>query len=191
MKYIKSNSEYKLKRLLLSKDHKGLTTLLYQLYNEVNFDIKRYSPSVSFENEMNISGISEGYNIPFNLTESELDNLKDILNDSESLSHIFNNLLSINKKLNIFIKCDISKYYDIIAGVCSRFNTSDIESYIKYNIQIDKMPSKYNKSYIIKIDGKINVNYSKLYTKVYTKTGTPTGWFPSIETLKSIVNILK
>ena len=169
----------------------------YLLSHSIDISMKRTSPPKELEKDIHVKNIAHDYNIPYGFTYEELENLTDVLidtNNEDLAKPILDDIISINKQLtelknisyNINFKHPIC---GIIGGICSCMNINDIIDYIENATNIDTFPTKENDSYKIKRKNDA-VLYTKIYNDVYhvlKKHDSYIGWFPSIHTMEIIL----
>lgn len=146
-------------------------------------------PPVQLEKKLGISGVSQEYNIPLNLTEAEYENLAVIFKeDDEVINFLFNELLKENPKLNIFK--NTYKKFNVIDGVTSKIKIEDIKDYIENSANITELPSKLDLRFKFKRNDGNNIQYQNLWNSLVEADIKPT-WFPSIETMNYIYKKVK
>ena len=157
-----------------------------KLHNHANYFKDKIFPTVLAEQECNIKGLSQIYNIPFNLTETEFENLAIIFkHDEEVINFLFDELLKINPELEIFK--NTSKKYDVINGATSRI---DIEDYIQHSTNISKGITNFDLVYHFKRNDGKEKEYEYLYNTIKSQ-GVQLRWFPSINTMNFILRRIK
>ena len=176
-----------------SKDNDRLKSLL--LHGRVNDDEfkkllysnpkykKSFFPAEYLEKELRISGISQKYKIPFNLTETEFETLTLIFKETDPyvIDFLFNELLKLNKELSIFK--NTNKKFGVISGAYSRYNIDDIKDFIESEADMT-MPTTFDlRAKFKRNDG--GIAYELMYNNLTSK-GIRFNWFPSLKTLQDI-----
>lgn len=137
------------------------------------YNIERNFPSEDLD-----KNISYKYKIPFNLNEKEFEALiYTFIDDKYIIDFLFFEALCLNGELRIFsdhkplhIKCCI------LGGIASRFNIDDILFYIENDLEI------------LSIEDNYYVFNNKEYERYYNMLGNYISYFPSINTIKKILN---
>ena len=182
----------KIEKLIKSKNFKEVKKLLRKFkvssksdYKDSIF-FKTEFPSEELEKKSKVKNLSKKWNLPFEFTEEELENLIGIFIEDEKITDIFfKEIIRLNPQLEVFNDINFKEgdYYpknNVIGGVCSRFNLRDILDFIDNRRSIDYVDDG---NYIFK---SIDDFYSNIYNSV-KKSVKDIGYFPSPYTLRKIL----